>query len=124
MRERLAADAVVVFHLAFVVFVALGGLLVLRWPKLVIVHVPAALWGALAEWTGWTCPLTPLEVALRRAAGDAGYAGGFVEHYLVGALYPAGLTRATQWMLGVALVVLNAAIYGLVVQRARRRRRT
>ena len=121
MRYRLAADAVLLGHLAFVSFVVLGGLLALRWPRLAWVHVPAAVWGALVEFTGWVCPLTPLEVTLRRAAGDAGYAGGFVEHYLLAALYPDGLTRTTQLTLGLAVVVLNVAIYIVLLLRARSR---
>jgi hypothetical protein len=123
MYERLAADALLLAHFAFVAFVALGGTLVLRWPKLAWVHVPAALWGALVELLGWVCPLTPLEVALRRAAGDAGYSGGFIEHYLVAALYPQSLTRDIQFALGMAVVVVNVAIYGIAVQRARMRHR-
>jgi hypothetical protein len=123
MYERLAADALLLAHFAFVAFVALGGTLVLRWPKLAWVHVPAALWGALVELLGWVCPLTPLEVALRRSAGDAGYSGGFIEHYLVAALYPQSLRRDIQFALGMAVVVVNVAIYGIVMQRARMRHR-
>lgn len=123
MYDRLAADALLLAHFAFVAFVALGGTLVLRWPKLAWAHVPAALWGALVELNGWVCPLTPLEVALRRSAGDAGYSGGFIEHYLVAALYPQSLTRDIQFALGTAVVVVNVAIYGIVIQRARMRHR-
>lgn len=122
MGDRLAADALLLTHLAFVLFVVCGGLLVLRWPKLAWAHVPAAVWGALVEMVGWICPLTPLEGALRRAAGDAGYSGGFIEHYLVATLYPNGLTRAMQVSFGVAVVVLNVAIYLLVIRWARARR--
>ena len=121
MPYRLAADAVLLGHLAFVSFVVLGGLLALRWPRLAWVHVPAAVWGAVVEFTGWICPLTPLEVALRRAAGDAGYTGGFVEHYILATLYPDGLTRTTQLTLGLAVVVLNVAIYIVFLLRARSR---
>ena len=121
MRYRLAADAVLLGHLAFVSFVVLGGLLALRWPRLAWVHVPAAVWGAVVEFTGWICPLTPLEVALRRAAGDAGYSGDFVEHYILATLYPDGLTRTTQLTLGLAVVVLNVAIYIVFLLRARSR---
>jgi hypothetical protein len=114
---RLAADAVLLLHLAFVVFVVLGGVLVLRWRKVAWVHLPAAAWGALVEFSGWICPLTPLEIALRQAAGDAAYAGDFVEHYIVALLYPESLTRDLQVTLGVAVVLLNAAIYGAVLLR-------
>jgi hypothetical protein len=122
MLYRVAADGVLVLHFAFVLFVVLGGFLVLRWRQVAWLHVPAALWGALVEFAGWICPLTPLEVALRRAAGDAGYSGDFIEHYLVAALYPDGLTREVQFALGAAVVVLNAAIYAVVWRRARLRR--
>ncbi len=92
MSARLAADAVVLVHLAFVVFVVVGGFLAIRWPRIAWLHVPAALWGAWAELTATICPLTPLENALRRRAGETGYEGGFIEHYLIPLLYPAGLT--------------------------------
>lgn len=123
MLYRLAADAVLLLHLAFVVFVVLGGFLVLRWRKLAWAHLPAVAWGALVEFSGWICPLTPLEIALRQAAGDAAYAGDFVEHYIVALLYPESLTRDVQVTLGVAVVLLNAAIYGAVLVRQFRRQR-
>jgi hypothetical protein len=122
MLYRAAADAVLLLHLAFVVFVVLGGFLVLRWRKLAWVHLPAVAWGALIEFSGWICPLTPLEIALRHAAGDAAYAGDFVEHYLVALLYPESLTREVQVALGIVVVLLNAAIYGAVLQQHRRQR--
>ncbi|MDQ2669395.1 MAG: DUF2784 domain-containing protein, partial [Gemmatimonadota bacterium] len=96
MIWRVLADLVVGLHLAFVVFVVLGGLLVLRWPRLALVHLPVAVYGALIEWIGWVCPLTPLENMLRREAGGAGYEGGFVEHYIVPLLYPGQLPDAAQ----------------------------
>jgi hypothetical protein len=120
---RLAADAVLLLHLAFVVFVVLGAFLVLRWGKVAWVHLPAVAWGALVEFSGWICPLTPLEIALRQAAGDAAYAGDFVEHYIVALLYPESLTRDAQVALGVAVVLLNVAIYGAVLARQFRRQR-
>ena len=120
MSERIAADAVLVLHLAFVLFVVLGGFLVLRWPKLAWAHLPAVAWGALVEFSGWICPLTPLENALRRATGDAVYAGDFVEHYIVSLLYPESLTRGVQVAFGIAVVVLNAVIYGAVLRRQHR----
>jgi hypothetical protein len=116
---RLFADLTLLVHLAFVAFVMLGGFLVLRWPRLAWLHVPAVLWGAGIEIAGGICPLTPLENALRHAAGDAGYAGGFVEHYLVGLLYPTGLTRSTQFVLAGLVVVVNAVAYYLVLKRRR-----
>jgi hypothetical protein len=123
MSERIAADAVLVLHLAFVLFAVLGGLLVLRVPGFAWLHLPALAWAAFVEFTGRVCPLTPLEVALRRAAGDSGYAGGFVEHYIVALLYPETLTRDVQMVLGAALVVLNVVIYGAVLYLAQTARR-
>ena len=114
---RLAADAVVLLHGAFVLFVVLGGLLVWRWPRLAWLHLPAVAWGALLEFAGWSCPLTPLENALRQAVGQAGYAGGFIDHYLRVLLYPAGLTRAGQWVLGAGVLAVNGAGYGLLWRR-------
>ena len=109
--EEHLADAVVGFHFLFVVFVVLGGLLLVRWPALVWVHLPTAIWGALIELRGWICPLTPLEKLLRAQAGQAGYEGGFIEHYLLPVLYPAELTRGVQLVLGAVVIGLNAAIY-------------
>ena len=113
------ADSVVLLHMCFVVFVVAGGLLVLRWRRVVWVHVPCAVWGAWIEFAGWICPLTPLEIWLRRRAGEAGYETGFVEHYVLAVLYPSELTRSTQLALGIALVVLNVALYTLVWRRWR-----
>ncbi len=117
------ADAVVLLHLAFVAFVVLGGLLLLRWPRAVWIHVPAALWGGWISLAGWICPLTPLENALRRAAGGRGYGGGFVEQYLIPLIYPAGLTRELQIGLGVGVLALNAALYWRLWRRSRARAR-
>jgi Protein of Unknown function (DUF2784) len=116
---RILADITVGLHLLFVVFVIAGGLLVLRWPRLVWVHIPAAVWGALIEFAGWVCPLTPLEQALRNAAGEAGYRGGFIEHYLLPVLYPSGLTRGIQIGLGMTVVLLNVLVYGYLLRRHR-----
>ena len=121
MGYRIAADLVVVLHSLFVVFVVLGGLLVLRWPRLAWVHVPVAFWGIGIEWLGGTCPLTPLEKALRMRGGLAGYQGGFIEHYLLPILYPAGLTRTVQLVLGGIVLVINAAVYTRLILLARRR---
>lgn len=111
------ADLVVVVHAAFVAFVALGALLVWRRPRLAWVHVPCVIWGVTIEWTGGVCPLTPLEQSLRRAAGQAGYQGGFIEHYLEPILYPAGLTRTAQLVLGAAALLVNLAAYAALVRR-------
>jgi hypothetical protein len=117
MAYRILADLVVGLHALFVVFVILGGLLALRWPWLVAAHLPAAVWGALIEFRGWVCPLTPLEKSLRAAAGQAGYQGGFIEHYLLPVLYPAGLTRGVQLVLGSLVIAVNLAVYGLLLRR-------
>lgn len=117
--SRLLADALVLVHLSFVVFVVLGGLLSLRWRWAAALHLPAALWGALIEFQGWVCPLTPLENRLRRAAGQEGYSGGFVEHYVLPVLYPSGLTTETQLVLGALVVVVNVTVYGWVYRRWR-----
>ena len=118
---RALADLVVTLHLGFVLFVVFGGLLVTRWPRLVWIHIPAAVWGAAIEYTGWICPLTPLENSLRVRGGEAGYAGGFIEHYLLPTLYPQGLTRGTQFVLGSLVLMINAAAYGALLLRTRRR---
>jgi hypothetical protein len=111
------ADLVVVLHFAFVLFVIFGGLLVLRWPKLAYVHLPVAAYGALIELVGWICPLTPLEKHLREQAGLEGYEGGFVEHYILPVLYPSGLNRGVQLVLGSLVIGINIAIYWIVSHR-------
>jgi hypothetical protein len=117
MIYGLLADLVLALHAFFVAFVVLGGLLALRWRRVVFVHVPSALWGAWVALAGWICPLTPLEVSLRQQAGEGGYAGGFLDQYLVPILYPSGLTRDIQIWLGVFVLVLNIAIYAAVKRR-------
>ena len=114
------ADAVLVLHLGFVLFVVLGGLLVLKRPGIAWLHLPAAIWGVLIEYTGWICPLTPLENSLRTRGGQTAYSGSFIQHYIQPVLYPAGLTRATQVALGSLLLILNLAAYGVVISRMRR----
>jgi hypothetical protein len=113
------ADAVLVLHLAFVLFVVLGGLLVLRWRRTAWLHVPAAAWGVAIEFGGWICPLTPLENRLRERAGEAPYTGDFVARYLMPVIYPEGLTREVQIALGLGALLLNAGIYAFVVWRVR-----
>jgi len=117
MVYRLLADLVVFVHFCFVMFVILGGMLVLRWKRVAWVHLPAAAWGAIVEFMGWICPLTPLEIWLRVMAGQSGYQTGFIAHYLLPVLYPANLTRDTQIWLGVLVLCLNLAIYGWLVRR-------
>jgi hypothetical protein len=105
------ADLVVALHFGFVLFVVLGGLLVLRWRWVALVHLPAAVWGAWIEFSGRICSLTPLENEYRRLGGEAGYTGGFIEHYILPVLYPHALTRNIQVALGVVVVALNVGLY-------------
>jgi hypothetical protein len=118
----LFADAVLLAHAAFVAFVVLGGLLVLRWPRIAWVHLSAVAWGAGIEFAGGICPLTPLENHLRALAHEQGYAGGFVEHYVFGLLYPEGLTREVQVVLGLGVLALNGSIYAWLWHRRRQAR--
>ena len=121
--EPLAADAIVLLHVAFVLFVVLGGLLVGRWRWIAWVHIPAVIWGVAIEAGGWICPLTPLENSLRRGSGAAGYQGDFVAYYLLPVLYPAGLTRAWQLVLGSLALAINLCVYGWIVGRPSSRAR-
>jgi hypothetical protein len=114
------ADLLASAHLAFVLFVVFGGLLVLRWPRIAWLHIPAAAWGACIELMGWICPLTPLENRLRLAAGMEGFEGGFVEHYLLPVLYPAHLSRSVQILLGLGVLLINAVLYGVVLSKRRK----
>jgi hypothetical protein len=123
MTARALADAVVVLHALFVVFALFGGALILWQPRVAILHLPAAAWAAWVEFTGTICPLTPLENEWRHAAGAAGYQGGFVEHHLVPALYPDGLTPRMQVALGVVVVAVNASLYGFAWWRMQRQRK-
>ena len=111
MSYHVAATAIALLHLAFILFVIFGGFLVLRWPGMMWLHVPAAVWGVLIEFFGWWCPLTRWENFFLRQAGRAGYADGFVSHYIMPVIYPAGLTRGLEIAIGVFVLVLNAAIY-------------
>lgn len=121
MIERIAADIIVLLHFAFILFVGLGGLLCLRWKRAAWVHIPAATWGATIEFTRGVCPLTPLEQRLRVAAGEAGYSGSFVEHYLLPVIYPIGLDQSLQFALGILVVLVNLAVYAWVLLGGARR---
>lgn len=123
MLSEVLADCVLIIHFAFVLFVVTGAFLVLKWRWLAYFHIPCAAWGAMIEFTGWICPLTPLEIYLRQAGGSAGYRGGFLDHYLLPLIYPHDLTRGIQILLGFAVVLVNLIGYGLVVMHARRVRR-
>lgn len=113
------AGVIIVAHFLFIAFVAAGGLLVLRWPRLAWVHLPAVVWGVVVELTGWICPLTPLENYLRRLRGSSSYSGGFIEQYLIPIIYPANLTAATQYILGGLVIVVNLILYFLVIRKQR-----
>ncbi|MDI5991859.1 DUF2784 domain-containing protein [Pseudomonas sp. MDMC216] len=119
MLWRMAADALVLVHLSFILFVLLGGLLLLRWPRLIWLHLPAVTWGIVVECLHLGCPLTPWENQLRRMAGQAGYDGGFIEHYLIPLIYPAGLTPQIQIGLGAIVVLVNLAVYTWLIWRWR-----
>lgn len=120
MDARLAADAVVLLHLAFIAFAMFGGVLVAWRTRMAWLHLPAAAWGAWIEFSGAICPLTPLENHFRRMAGASGYAGGFVERYLIPVVYPAGLTAQAQQWLGALVVAVNLAVYAWVAARWRK----
>lgn len=122
MAWRLAADATLLVHLAFILFVVFGALLLFRFPRMVWVHLPAAIWGAYVEIAGKICPLTTLENRFRAAAGQSGYRESFIEHYLFPVIYPAGLTRTMQLGLGAALLLINLAVYGCWLLRLRKTR--
>ena len=111
MVFKLAANALALIHFAFILFVILGGLLLLKWPKVVWLHIPAAVWGVLIEFAGWYCPLTSMENAMLRRAGESGYSDGFVAHYIFRLIYPAGLTRGLEIAIGVFVLVVNVSVY-------------
>jgi hypothetical protein len=114
---RVAADLLVLLHLAFIIFVVAGGLAVFKWPWMALLHIPAAVWGAIIEYKGWICPLTPWENSLRKLAGEEGYAEGFIEHYILQLVYPPGLTRDMQTTLGTVVLVINLLIYAVLLYR-------
>ena len=123
MWSRRLSDLVVLAHFAYLAFVVLGGFAVSRRPRLAWLHLPAVLWGIIVEFTGWVCPLTPLEIWLDEHGGEGAYSGGFINHYIAGLIYPSGLTRGDQIVLGSAVFALNATIYGIMLFRRRRRGR-
>jgi hypothetical protein len=114
------ADVIVALHFAFVLFVVLGAVLSLRWPRVAWFHVPAVIWGAFVEFTGRICPLTPLENRLRRSAGETANQGDFIAHYVLPVLYPNGLTQRDQLVLGGVALTINIAIYAVVLAHHRR----
>jgi len=121
MLYQILAEIVLSVHFLFILYVVLGALLVLKWKWTAFIHIPAAFWGALIMFMGWICPLTPLENKFRRLAGDEGYDAGFIEHYILPIVYPEGLTRELQIYLGLAVVLINLALYAVVIAGRRRR---
>ncbi len=117
MLYRLAADSLVLFHLGFILFVLFGGLLALRWRRVIWLHLPAVAWGIAVEVLHLPCPLTRWENLFRHLAGQDGYGGGFIEHYILTLIYPAGLTPEIQWVLAAVVVVINVAVYGGLIRR-------
>ena len=123
MTWRLLADLLVVLHLAFATFIIFGGFLAWKWRRATLFHLPALAWGFWVETSGQICPLTPLEIHLRQLAGEAGYQGGFLDHYVVALLYPPWLTRPTQWVLAGLLLGINLVAYGALLHPRRHLRR-
>ena len=117
MRHLVLADAVVLLHVAYIGYVLLGALLVRRWRFTVWPHLAAVAWGVYIAATGGICPLTPLENRLRAAAGQVGYAGGFIEHYVLPVLYPTGLTRGVMAAEAVLVVLVNVGLYAWLLRR-------
>ena len=122
MLDRFLADVVVVFHVLFIAFAICGGVFVLRWRRVMWLHLPTVAWAVLVEVMSWPCPLTPLENHFRRRGGEAGYPESFVEHYIMPVLYPEGLTDRIQLLIGAFVFAVNVAVYAVVVARWRRRR--
>jgi hypothetical protein len=123
MSHALLADALLVVHGLFIVWVVAGGAAVWRWPRLAWLHLPAAVWGVWISWSGGICPLTPIEQSLRRATGQAGYEGGFIDHYLGRLIYPEGLTPQWQFAFGAFVLAVNLVAYTLAVHRVISQRR-
>ncbi len=122
MRDRIIADFLVIIHLTFIFFVVFGGILVMHWKWVGFIHLPAAIWGALIEFQGWICPLTPLEQQYPVLAGQTGHTGDFIEHYLIPIIYPSGLTRSIQIGIGIFVIAINLTIYGRWLYHLRQRR--
>jgi len=116
---QILADLVVLIHFAFIVFVMAGGFLALKWRFVRWIHLPAVLWAVFIEFAGWICPLTPLENRLRAVSGGNAYSSDFVEHYVVSLIYPDALTRVTQILLGILVILVNLGIYAYLWRRNR-----
>ncbi len=117
MFDRIVADSVVCIHFFFILFVVLGGFLLFRYRWLMVFHLPAVIWGTLIECNGWACPLTRLEKMFRLSALEADYSGGFIDRYLIPVIYPSGLNREVQMVLGSMVILINLAIYTTIIVR-------
>jgi hypothetical protein len=122
MILRILADTVLVVHFSFIIFTLFGGLLALVGRTAIWFHIPVVLWSSVVNLAGWVCPLTPLENRLRELAGQAGYEGGFVEHYLMEVIYPGGMTRDLELTAGISVLVWNVLLYAYVLHRQRRKK--
>ena len=116
------ADLLMVLHLVFILYVIAGALLIFKWPKTLLLHLPACFWGMTVEFIGWICPLTPWEIQLRRLGGEEGYTGSFIEHYLIPIIYPSGLTREVQMVVGGTVLIVNLSLYNLNLIKKRKRK--
>ncbi len=123
MLYSILSRLIVLLHFAFILFVLFGALLVLKWPKIVWVHIPLALWGIIVEYFNFICPLTPWENNFRRLASSTVYKSGFIEHYIIPLMYPEGLSRNLQFILGSLVVIINLLIYGFIIYRSFRNRK-
>ena len=116
------ADLLVVFHLVFILYVIAGALLIFTWPKTLWIHLPSCFWGMTVEFTGWICPLTPWEIQLRRLAGEEGFSRSFIEQYLIPMIYPSGLNREIQMLMGSIVLIVNLSLYTLILIKRRKRK--
>ena len=122
MLNLVAADLIVLLHFTYILFVVFGGLFVFKWRLVAWGHIPCVIWGVIIEFTGWICPLTPIENMLRYSGGGAGYSNSFIEHYLLPVIYPTALTRELQTVIGIVVIVINIAIYAtLYILQARKK---
>jgi drug/metabolite transporter superfamily protein YnfA len=119
---NILANAIVLAHFLFIAFVICGGLLVIHWPRLAVVHLPAAVWGAVVEIFGWVCPLTPLENHFRLLAGNSSYSGNFIAWYLLPLIYPENLTATMQQVFGGFVIIINLIFYTIAIQKLRPRK--
>lgn len=117
---NILADVIVAVHFLFIAFVVFGGLLVIRWPRIAFVHIPAIIWGTVVEFSGWICPLTPLENHFRNLAGNSSYSGDFIVRYLIPVIYPQNLTVDIQYILGAMVIIINIIFYTIAVRKHRR----